>query len=356
MAAMARPSADGTATDEMLYTLLKPSIATFGFDGKIICISNPLGPFGFFYKLFTKGLEDNLTLIHQLPTWLSNPSVPREYIESERKKDPVGFQMQYAAKFEASGENAWLPDECVNLAFPPEIDKDKPIRRREHGEPLFRYYMHLDPAYSNDRYTLCILHAEPIEGATNADGSPMTKVVIDHLHYWAPLSKGKPINVEEIEKYVLDVGRRFRVAKITYDQHWSSQSSIVKFTRAGFRCEMTPYVHQYQNLIYGELYDLFTSGRIDFYQLNTTFNNVDMEEINLAKKEFQSLQKIWKNGKPKIEAPNEGTDDFADCIAGAAYQAIKDKDFKSLARPRLGRIGMPNHIPGWGRTPYGNRW
>ena len=354
MAAMARETADGDATDELLYTLLKPSIATFGFDGKIICISNPLGPFGKFYELYCTGIKDKLTLVHQLPTWLANPSIDKDFIESEKNKNPQAFQMQYAAKFGGGGEDAWLPAEFVIAALPIEADTSK--RRREHGEPLHKYYMHLDPAYSSDNYTLCILHAEPIVGAENPDGSAMTKIIVDHLHYWRPLNKNQPINVEEVEKYVLDVGRRFRVAKITYDQHWSSQSSIVKFTRAGFRCEMTPYVFQYQNLIYGELYDLFTSYRIEFYHMNTNYNGVNMGEIEMARTEFQNLQKKWKHGKPKIEASMGNKDDLTDCIAGAAYQAIKDKDFKTLAKPRLGRIGVPNAYGNMARPSYGTRW
>lgn len=350
MAAMARETADGGSTDDELYTLLKPSIATFGFDGKIICISNPLGPFGKFYELYNTGIEDKLTLVHQLPTWMSNPSVPREFIESERLKDPIGFRMQYAAQFGGGGEEAWLEQNYVLQAMP--IDSpDTKRRRAESGQPLIRYYMHLDPAYNSDNYTLCILHAEPILGAQNPDGTPMTKIVVDHLHYWKAYSKNQPINVEEVEKYVFDVGRRFHVAKITYDQHWGSQGSIVKFTRAGFRCEMTAFVFQYQNLIYQELFNLFTSNRIEFYHIDSvarvrqkdgTYKEENIKEISQCRNEFLQLQKKFRNGKPKIEAPSGYKDDFCDCVAGAAYQALKDKDFKGLARPRLARFTMPN--------------
>ena len=51
MAEMAGNNPDGNA-DEILYDKLKPALATFGAEGKMICISNPLAPQGKFFNLY----------------------------------------------------------------------------------------------------------------------------------------------------------------------------------------------------------------------------------------------------------------------------------------------------------------
>jgi len=113
IAAMAGDSPD-SGVDYALYNDLKPSLATFGRDGKIMMLSNPKGPLGLLYDLHENRLDDPSTLIMRMPTWLSNPNIDKEYLEGEKKKNPVEFQMQYGAEFgAASSDPMFSPDDIL---------------------------------------------------------------------------------------------------------------------------------------------------------------------------------------------------------------------------------------------------
>jgi hypothetical protein len=103
---------------------------------------------------------------------------------------------------------------------------------------------------------------------------------------------------------------------------------------------MTPYTGQFQREIYQNLYELFVNGRIEFYGINTMScelpngNIISLKEATYAKDQFLDLQRKYKGGGWKIEAPRGQKDDIPDCVAGAAFQALKDKVFSTLPKPR----------------------
>jgi len=57
VAAMAGDNPD-SGVDYALYDDLKPSLATFGKDGKMMLLSNPKGPIGLLYDLHENRQED----------------------------------------------------------------------------------------------------------------------------------------------------------------------------------------------------------------------------------------------------------------------------------------------------------
>ena len=176
------------------------------------------------------------------------------------------------------------------------------------------------------------------------DLGQVMKIVVDHIHYWEPPKRGHPIDIEAVDKYILDVAKRFHVELITYDQHWSSQASLTKMKNHGLRAICTPYTQSYQAIIFQELYDLFKLERIEFYQENTIYIDPDTRdasnllEIDEAKSQFTSMQRRWSGGKPKLEAAVGNHDDIPDCIAGAAYQALSHKVYHPYPRSSTRRI------------------
>lgn len=335
MAEMAGNNPEGNA-DEILYDKLKPALATFGADGKMICISNPLGPMGKFHSLYETSFDDASTLMFQLPTWLSNPTISKSWLESEKAKSRKTFKIFYGAQFSSGAGDTFLNEEDVMRAFRNLSD----MRRLEHGEPLQRYYMHLDPAHSSDFYTLAIVHAVPMVGEFGADGKELLKIVVDHIHYWEPKGTNQPVNQDEVDAYILRLAQRFNLVQVTYDQHWSSHASITRMKHNGVPCHLTPYTGQFQREIYQNLYELFVNSRIEFYGMNTMScempngNIISLKESTLAKEQLLDLQRKYKGGGWKIEAPKGQKDDIPDCIAGAAFQAMKDKVFSTLPKPR----------------------
>ena len=59
-----------------------------------------------------------------------------------------------------------------------------------------------------------------------------------------------------------------------------------------------------------------------------------MKDSTFAKEQLLDLQRKYKSTGWKVEAPRGQKDDIPDCIAAAAYQALKDRVFKTLPRPR----------------------
>lgn len=341
MAEMAPASATG-GTDDELYDKLKPAISTFGRDGKMICISNPLGPYGKFYKLYQDSFEDNMVLMAQLPTWLSNPYIEKAYLEQQKRKDPVNYHVFYGAQFGASGSDAWIGEPYVRRAF----EHMERSRRASDGAPMVRYFAHLDPAKSSDYYTLVICHAEPMEGVMGPDGKPLQRIIVDHMHVWRPRGKNQPINSDEVDKYILSLATKFKFAQISYDQ-WNSQSSITKLINHGLNAVNKTFDMKYKSSIYGELYELFNDGRIFFYNIDSIVENSKGEteellEVTECRKQFINLQRKFNGKTFRIEALPGFHDDFCDAVAAAAYEALKDKVYSTLPKLKTMRFrGIP---------------
>lgn len=335
MAEMAPASAEG-GTDDELYDKLKPAISTFGRDGKMICISNPLGPYGKFFKLYEDSFEDNLTLLAQLPTWLSNPYIEQAYLEQQKRKDPKNYPVYYGAKFGSSGSDAWMDAEYIKRAFM----NSSYTRRANDGTPMMRYFAHLDPAKSSDYYTLVVCHAEPMQNTMGPDGKPLQRIVIDHMHLWKPKNKNQPINSDEVDRYILNLATRFKFAQISYDQ-WNSQSSITKLINHGLNTVQKTFDFKYKSAIYGELYELFFDNRIVFYNQNTVYVNNDIAEdlleVDECKKQFINLQRTFSGKAYRIEAMPGFHDDFPDAVAAAAYEALKSTVYSTLPKIRTQR-------------------
>lgn len=335
MAEMAGNNAEGNH-DEILYDKLKPSLATFGNDGKMICISNPLAPQGKFFNLYEASFDDPYTLMFQLPTWLSNPCIPKSWLEAQKSKSRRTYKIFYGAQFSAGAGDTFLDEDDVVAAFRERKDE----YRQEFGVPLTHYFLHLDPAHSDNDYSLALVHAEPIEGDIGPDGRTMQRIVVDHIHYWEPRGPNHPVDQQEVDTYIVRLATRFHIVSCTYDQHWSSHASIAKLKSMGIPCSMTVFNGQFQRTIYQNLYELFVGRRIDFYGMNTPScelpdgRMVSLVEAKRAKEEFLDLQRKYKGGGWKVEAAKGSKDDIPDCIAGAAYQAIKEQVFTRLPKSR----------------------
>ena len=334
MAEMAGNNPEGNA-DEILYDKLKPALATFGSDGKMICISNPLAPQGKFFNLYESAFDDQFTLMFQLPTWLSNPTISKSWLESEKTKSRKTFNIFYGAQFSSGAGDTFLSEEDVQEAYRRKFND----RRLEYGEPLQRYFMHLDPAHNSDYYSLAIVHTEPT-GDFGSDNREIQRVVVDHIHYWEPIAPKRPYNQDEIDEYIIRLAQRFHIVLCTYDQHWSSQSSITKMRQHGLSCQLTAFTGNYGREIYQNLYELFVNNRIDIYGINTIScelpngKYIDLKDSSFSKEQFLDLQRKYKGTGWKVEAPRGQKDDIADCIAAAAFQALKDRVFHTLPKTR----------------------
>ena len=227
IAAMAGDNPD-SGLDYDLYNDLKPSLATFGRDGKMMMLSNPKGPIGLLYDLHENRQDDPSTLVMRGPTWLVNPNIDRDFLDSEKLKNATEYQMQYGAEFGASSSDPMFSEDAIQRMF----SSSSMVKRKEEGNGFYDYFCHIDPARTSDYYALAVGHCEIMYGTNGQDGKPLRRVVIDHVHFWNPKTKNQPVPEKEVEDYILSLHKRFRFKQVSIDQ-WNSQSSVITLQSRG---------------------------------------------------------------------------------------------------------------------------
>jgi len=339
LAALAGDNPD-SGQDKQLYAELKPSLTTFGENGKIICLSNPKGPFGQLFFLYNTRLDDPTTLILKLPTWLINANVSKEWLESERKKDPIEFNMQYGAEFGTNSADPFFTPEDVEAAF----TNSSRTSRAEAREGTHDYYCHVDPANRSDYYAISVCHAEKT-GDADAFGKEIKKYIVDHIQFWSPSQMKQPVPVAEVEEYLINLHMRFKFKQISFDQ-WHSQETIEKLQAAGLPAVLKVFNKEYKDKIYIHLLECLRNKRIEFYKLSSgrTRNKrgemVEIFEIPEAKDQFTFLQKKWKNGRQVIEALTGYKDDICDSVAACVFECSTEQSVvKKLPKSRLTYTG-----------------
>lgn len=339
LAAMAGANPEG-GDDKKLYDELKPSLRTFGRDGKMICLSNPKGPFGMLYKLYKDRLEEPTTLLLKVPTWIINANIEKDDLEKEKRKDPIEFNMQFGAEFGSNSENPYLSPEDVDYAFANSVN----LTRAEERQQGVDYYCHVDPANRSDYYAICVVHGIPT-GEVDITGKKIKKYVVDHMHFWAPYQIKQPVPFQDVEKYLLELNNKFRFKQITFDQ-WHSQEMVQKLCGMGLPVKINVFNGQYKDKIYISLLEAFRNKRIEFYRISggtvidKNGKTISINEIPEAKDQFTFLQKKWRNGRQIIEALSGYKDDLCDATAAAIYECENEQTIiKTLPKSRISYTG-----------------
>jgi len=323
----------GKSGGQKVYGDLIPATKAFRHpDGtpaaRVVEISAPAGKSGVFYSNFKVSLEpegQNM-MSFQFPTWECSPNIKcKEDLSAEFKKNEAEAMIRYGAEFSAT---------MASVFFPPENIDDCVEHNsfcKERGTPYFKYYMHVDPALTNHNYALVILHQEIFLDKESHERK--RRIVIDHIKKWTP-SPGREIRITDVENYIIKLCSKFNIGSITFDD-WNSASTIQKFRKKGLPVKRTPYRSSYKQLIYGELRDLVIEKRL----------KIIPDELLIG--ELKSLQyRLIGNGfkvmpDPESEYP---TDDYVDCIAGAAHMALSSNLFDlpktTVIRTNVGLGGM----------------
>lgn len=311
---------DGNRSGGQIYEALTPSVATFGLDGKIICISSPYIKAGIFYDLVLDAIGregeegDKNKAMFRIPTWEMNETITFEFLETERKRNPETFDSEFGAEFSSVISGFFKYPEKIDLCITREDETSRP-------EGNFAHYIAVDASASSNGYALAMVHVEQREKIKEINGvekkEKKSVVVLDKWKVWNlkdPEFLGLPyIDEEVILDYIDILMQKFRISKIAYDQ-FDSTHAVLKFVKAGVNAVKTPFSRQYNTKIYKNLRDLVYDERLDL------FNH------ELGKKELKNLQEK-RVGKKQfiVEAPTQGeitTDDLADVLANASYIAI----------------------------------
>lgn len=313
----------GSGGGDSIYRTLAPATSTYirkvtstdeygketskdVYDGKIICISSPRGKEGIFFDLYRKSPNVKHRVMCKLPTWVVNPSQTRELLrEKFTNMTEEEFMMEFGAEFSGTAGQTFFTRDMVDKCF------YNNMKLKDNGESGYSYFCHLDPATSSHNYALCVCHKEIF--LNQETGKTDFKIMVDHIRYWQPL-EGKPILTEEVDSYIIGLSKKFNFELVTFDQ-WNSQHSIEHLKKHSIPAKMTRFTKRYKIIIYDNLYDLSSSGRLF------------IPNHDLLKNEMLYLQRRYTPTGYKVFAKKDGlvkTDDVSDALAGAAYACMHD--------------------------------
>lgn len=309
-------------------------------DGKVICISTPRGKDGILYDLYSNANEVPHRLMMRAPTWAAHPDLSEaDLLKGNPDMGDAKFAMEFGAEFFGTAGESFFSSDDVDACF-----RSKNVKKVMHGLPGVTYFAHLDPATSSHNYALCICHQEMF--VDSKTGKRDFRIIVDHLHHWTPTGDS-PIMVEEVDKYMIEMHKRFHFGLVTYDQ-WNSKNSINNLRKHGVPAKETPFSKQYKQQIYDNLYQLAINKKIL------------IPEYKLLYHEMKNLQRKWTESGYKVLAKKDAdidTDDMCDALAGACYNAIE----RGVSRLPQGKmVNMPVSPNGnsqvWRSmqgTPYG---
>ena len=90
----------GRFSGSEVYKALTPSVASFGADGKVICISSPYKKEGNFYDLYKQSFDEpESTLMFKMYTSLVNPNVNSDFLKSMWASNEDDFMSEFGAEF-----------------------------------------------------------------------------------------------------------------------------------------------------------------------------------------------------------------------------------------------------------------
>lgn len=324
-------------TDYAMLKALSPSTKDFIMkdkdilDGKVIMISSPREKGGEFYRNYclaggceqTGGIvekNDNYLLM-QLSTWECNPKYPREVFDSDFKKDPIGSNMEYGARFgepSTSFINSERIDEMV-----------KPYLRMTYlGKWAHQYIISVDPASKSDTYAIGWGHCE--------DGT----IIVDGLQGFRPKAVHNqttnkviqvPVDVGKVTHFIKSLAAHLSysgtVLEIVFDQ-WNSLHSILELRNAGYPALETFFTNKYKNIMYTNFLEKLNLGQvhcfsqppIDTFAKAPVYVSGWLEQLKL---ELKYLTKTTTGDIVRYGHADSGpiqTDDWADILANLVYR------------------------------------
>jgi hypothetical protein len=290
-------ASEGFQTASRVWDSLAPATAQFADRGRIIASSTPYGSDGLFAELWSKCNTGELAdgLAQQLATVDVNPTIPVEFLERERARDPESYKSEYQALFVGSGL-AYLDPELIDDAV---VDRPE-LPPSEVRSPIAG----LDPAFSSDPFGLAILDRVP--------GDRRLRLAL--ARSWLPQRSSSFEERREVEDQtlaqVIAELKRYRVHQVTTDQY-VAPAVMDRLRRAGFAIEAVPMTATSKTQAFAELRAKLYSRELELY------HNPDL----IA--ELRRLRSRYTAGSSAVINPRVGGShgDMAQALALAVFRA-----------------------------------
>ena len=273
------------SSDIDVYNAIKPAQATLP-GALIIGISSPYARRGLLWRQYQRHYgKDGNVLVVQAPTWVMNPTVPRdsEIITEAYENDPEAASAEYGAEFRSDLE-ALVSQEVVKACIEEGVYERPP-------QFIHRYVAFADPSGgSADSMTLGIAHKE---GNT---------VLLDAIREIKP-----PFSPEAAVAEFATLLRTYRISTVRGDKYAG------EWVREHFRKQNIYYEHS--DKAKSQLY-------LDFLPLlNATATRL-LDDPRLVRQLVSLERRTGRStGRDIIDHPPGLHDDVANAVAGAVVYA-----------------------------------
>ncbi|CAB4135651.1 hypothetical protein UFOVP573_62 [uncultured Caudovirales phage] len=294
-----------------IYNMSKLSIMSrFPEVGKVILLSFPRYKGDFIQQRYFNSREkkEPKTWTIKAATWEVNPTIKREQLESEYVRNPV----EARARFECEPpnmEDAYFRDpELVRKAF---MYSEDPVDEEGNFKPWFNKtdgqvrFIHIDLALKRDRAALSMVHCTGLKEVKTLMGVENLPIINVDLVYSWEASVNQEINFASIRQMIIDLCRKFDVAKVTFDR-WQSIEMIQSLRAQNINADF----HSVKKTDFDTLMTAIYDTRLRGY-----WNELLVEE---------ELLKLRLFGNNKIDHPSSGSKDLADAVAGAVFVCVEN--------------------------------
>jgi hypothetical protein len=185
------------------------------------------------------------------------------------------------------------------------MDEEGNFKKWFNGTDAQVRFIHIDLALKRDRAALSMVHSPGFKEIKTLGGIEKLPVVNVDLVYSWEASINQEINFSSIRQMIVDLCRKFDVAKVTFDR-WQSIEMIQSLRAQGINADF----HSVKKTDYDTLMTAIYDTRLRGY-----WNELLVEE---------ELLKLRLFGNNKIDHPNSGSKDLADAVTGATFVCIEN--------------------------------
>ena len=294
-----------------IYNMSKLSVMSrFPEVGKVILLSFPRYKGDFIQQRYFSSRQKNepKTWSIKAATWEVNPTIKRSDLESEYIRNPI----EAASRFECEPptmEDAYFRDEdLVRKAFmysDDPVDEEGRFHKWFNSSDAHRRFIHIDLGFKRDRSALCMTHCAGFKEVKTSMGVEKLPVINVDLVYSWEAAPGEEINFASVRQMIVDLCRKFDVAKVTFDR-WQSIEMIQTLRAQGIAADF----HSVKKTDYDTLMTSIYDTRLRGY-----WNEI------LVNEELLKLRLFSNN---KIDHPSGGSKDMADALAGSVFSCVEN--------------------------------
>ena len=240
------------------------------------------------------------------PSWKVNPTKTIESYKRNFLEDP-GDALQRFACMGQSYTDAFIKNidalkDSMIIRNP--IDDFHRVDESWTPNDKYRYFLHADLAQKQDRAAVAVAHVNKWTKAGQFMDYEhfVPEVVVDMVAYWEP-KPGKPIDLKDIRKWILNLRRRgVDIGMVTFDR-WNSLDTQMELNQMGVKTETLSVALKH----YDDLAMLVYERRVRMPANDILFDELSNLRIVSA---------------TQVDHPRKGSKDLADAVTGAVFNAI----------------------------------